>query len=112
MKPGGGSSVMECEASEVERRNLVGGVGAGGGACPLKARDTVRCTQYPLDWELMSNSPAREENGATGVQCVERRERWSGAGMDNVEVQSLRKEKNWGGGEKMRLPNESKAVGL
>lgn len=34
--------------------------------------------------------------------------------MDNVEVQSLRKgkKKKWGGGEKTRLPNESKAVGL
>lgn len=34
----------------------------------------------------------------------------SGVGMDNAEVQSLRKEK-LGGREKLRLSNESKAVG-
>lgn len=51
----------------MESRDLVGGVGAGGGACPLKARATVRCTQYPLDRGWMSNSPAREENEAKAV---------------------------------------------
>lgn len=39
------SSVMESEAWEVENRGLVGGVEAGGGACPQKARASIRCTQ-------------------------------------------------------------------
>lgn len=84
---------------------MVGGVGAGGGACPLKARATVRCTQYPLDQGWMSNSPAREENEAKAVVGI-----WDGQCRGPIVEEGGKKK--WGGGEKTRLPNESKAVGL
>lgn len=90
----------------------MGGVGAGGGAGLYKAR-TGPGAPNPPDTGI-AEARAGAEYLAGGVYPRVRRGRCSRVGMDNAQVQSLRKleKKNQlGGGDKMRLPNESKAAG-
>lgn len=91
---------MECEDWEVsESWGLVGGIVAGGGACPYKAPAAVRCTQYPLGRAQVKRYGVKEENGRKAFGCVAMRGRCLRVGMDNAEVQSLRKQKAWGRGK-------------
>lgn len=91
----------------------MGGVGAGGGAGLYKARDTARSTQFPLDrasWRRARDGA--EAPGGGGLAAGEKGavlESWDGQCPGPI-IEKVKKKK-LGGGDKMRLPNESKAVG-
>lgn len=92
----------------------MGGVGAGGGASPLVARVGARHTHFPGD---RPGIPVTRENWGWGpVGGEERavpgsRDRQCSSPIIEQEEEEEEKMVVVVGGERMRLPNESKAVG-